>query len=377
MTTERLYDLLDGLVVDLTPVDVVDTAWDRAHRTRQRRRLITSGGAAAAVVALAVGVAVIDGPDPSSGPPVTPPSQTPTPSPDGPDGPDRPDTTYAGIDIFWSPTLAEEAGLRWHDGGPVPQVIDLAAGAPDVAGEERVLAVFPVYDEDGMLDRVVALAPDGSSRSVDVSRLEPVRDEDGNAAALLPTDGGLSADGRHVFFAQDSSLEVYEFATDTWTTIDTPDWQAEGARWLSEDWIVLPLGTGYRVQGSSIGRPVNNLDVFWSTATLRDDAVVYGPIKSLKGDMAQSQRLAGPVEGELSNPEAVGVTQGDHRSALAFSDFDRAKGCCPVVGWLDAETVVYQSDGRLLAWRVGTHDVTRVAELVGGYGSGSWASLSE
>ena len=39
MTTQRLHDLLEELVTDATPVDGVDAAWERAARTRRRRRL--------------------------------------------------------------------------------------------------------------------------------------------------------------------------------------------------------------------------------------------------------------------------------------------------------------------------------------------------
>ena len=117
-------------------------------------------------------------------------------------------------------------------------------------------------------------------------------------------------------------------------------------------------------------------DVDWIFGELAEDALVYGPVKTTAGGYAQSQRLAGPVAGELANPEAIGVTRGRQLSALAFG-LDRAKGCCPVVGWLDADTVVFESGSRLLAWRVGTHDVTRVAELAGDVSVGSWATLSD
>ena len=341
MTTERLYDLLDELVVDASPVDAVDLAWDGAQRIRQRRRLAVTGSVAAAVIALAVGVAVLDGPDPSSGPPVTTPSQAPTTDP-SPSAPERPDTTYAGIDVVWSPTVAEEADLPWYAGAsPLPRTIDLAADAPGISGGDRALAVFAIYRNERSPCSSGCAVARGTSRSLDVSRLEPVRDVDGNAAALLPTDGGLAPDGRHVFFAQNSSLEVYEFATDTWTIIDTPDWEAEGARWLDAETIWLPSGETFGVDGRSTGRS----DVDWVFGELAEDALGYGPVKTTSGGFAQSQRLAGPVQGgDLANPEAIGVTRGGQQSALAFPDLDRAKGCCPVVGWLDGDTVVYESE---------------------------------
>ena len=42
--------------------------------------------------------------------------------------------------------------------------------------------------------------------------------------------------------------------------------------------------------------------------------------------------------------------------------------CCSAVGWLDADTVLFESrheDARILAWRVGTRDLYRVSDIRG------------
>lgn len=46
----------------------------------------------------------------------------------------------------------------------------------------------------------------------------------------------------------------------------------------------------------------------------------------------------------------------------------RWKQCCSVGGWLDIDTVLFESrheDARVLAWRVGTPDVYRVSDVRG------------
>ena len=271
MTTQRLHDLLEELVTGVTPVDGVDAAWERAARTRRRRRLAAVAGTT--VAALALGAVMLNRPDTSSSPPVTTPSPTPTvtrPSPppttESPVPSSPPDTTYAGAGVWWSPTLADEADLPWLEGdSPLPREIDLAEGAPDAAGLERAVAALSVFElESGALRRVVLLAPDGSTRSLDTSRLGPVQDEQGNAGLSPLTDGSLAPDGRHLFFVQNSSLELYEPATGSWRTIDTPDWLAEGARWLDADtvWVPAELNgvTGGWTYGVD-GRLISSADV--------------------------------------------------------------------------------------------------------------------
>lgn len=390
MTARQLHDLLDDLVSGTAPVDLVDVAWDRARRVR-RRRTAAAAGATAAVLVGATALAVVDrdGRD-TEVPPVVTPSATGSTSPEpSPTGDEPPDTTYDGIAVWWSPTVPEEAELPWVEDSPLPRFIDLMPRSPEPAVLDSASAVFAVFDEGGGLTRALVLSPDGAMSALDVAHLDPARDESGNAAALLSADGGLAPDGRHVFFVQNSSLEVYEFATGTWRTIDTPDWVAEGARWLDAATIWVPSALGasggstYGVDGRALGFTEVNAKAAIGPA----QGSPYGPVKVTRGAIAQTNRLVGPVvpvpEGNVSNPEAVAVRQGGTQLVLALDDplaaSGRSKGCCPVVGLLDADTVVFESSGRLLAWTVGTHDVRRVAEFIGttdeGYAA-SWASLT-
>ncbi len=215
------------------------------------------------------------------------------------------------------------------------------------------MAALSVFELESLaLRRVVLLAPDGSTRSLDTSRLGPVQDEQGNIGVAS---GNLAPDGRHLFFVQNSSLELYEPATGSWRTIDTPDWLAEGARWLDADTVWVPAelggatGSTYGVDGRLIS---SRTLAEQETVMLGDDAQVYGPVKTGAASSAQSQVLGGPVEpvpaGNVSNPEAVVVRKGRQLFALALHSADpsalRSKGCCPVAGMLDADTVVFESE---------------------------------
>jgi hypothetical protein len=80
----------------------------------------------------------------------------------------------------------------------------------------------------------------------------------------------------------------------------------------------------------------------------------------------------------LSGPEFL-VANG---AVLAFADLidagqdSRFKDCCPVAGWLDPETVVYESrqtDPVLVAWRLRSHDFRLVSRIRGQYDVASFA----
>lgn len=384
MTDHDLRDLLHERVAHETMPDLSGPAWQGGLRVRRRRRVGAVAGAVALTAAVSVGVAGVDssapGPDqrPGGQVPTTPSREATREADTGSREPDpgsrEPDARYAGIGVWWSPEVAEEVGLPWYDGdtaATLPRTVDLSAGAPGATDVELALAVFAVFGGDE-LARVVVLAPDGTTRSLDVSRLDPVRDEFGNAAALLPANGGLAPGGSHVFFTQNSSLELYEFAAGTWRTIDVPDWLAEGARWLDDQtlWVPTELGGSegrtYGLDGQPLGRAVVDM----TSARGTQAASAYGPEKALGATVAQTYRLDGPVaplpdERSISNPEALVVTEGERRLALAFPDPGRSKGCCPVAGWLEDGTVAFESGGRLLAWRVGTPEVQRVSTISG------------
>lgn len=341
---------------------------------------------------------------PGGGGDPAPPSQSPTPTSPGPSDTaptiPAPEAVSAGkqygAQVWWAPDKAEEAALPRLDVAGLPEEIDLSAGSPPHPPGVRASAMFAVGNADLADGRVVVLGTDGATYSLDVGRLDPVADEPGNR--YLPFgEGSLSPDGRHAFFRQESSLEVYNLVTGEWTTIDTPDWLAEGARWFNatEIWVPQSLGatdgsgTVYDISGGARGTDQIAGHSLWKAGS----GEAYGPLRLDRTDLsgrgprvAQAQfpgvDLADPNGTLVSGADAVVTSEtadgGPSVLVLPYSggaQSGRWKGCCPVVGWLEGSgTLLFASrgsvgddagDSRVLAWKVGTPELFRVSQVTG------------
>lgn len=384
MTEQTLREALNDIASDITGPDLVDAAWAGATRRRRRTGIALTSGVAASVALVAVGATVV-GSTPDAGPD---PAKTPTgdpspsvPSPSVPSEPTRPDATDSqGNPVWLSPSVAEEATLPWLTQSVLPRVLDVGDGPRTEPLFSSAVAVFLVgdVDADAAPSRAVVVDRDGGTSSIDIGHLDPVRDENGNAAAQLPA--GLSPDGRHVAFTQNSSIEVYEFGAASWQSVDTPDWLAEGARWLDNETLWVPdvlggdVGSTYNLGGALTAR-----DVPWRGAAPSPDG--YGPTKlNSAGRHARSQSSSSSVKvgGQTwGGYEALVVQTGERRQLLAYwPPYEgRSKGCCEVVGWFDRDTVAYRSGDRILAWRLGTDFHFRVTDITG-VGAGEWSVAS-
>lgn len=375
MTDQRLRDLLHEQVADLESTDRSAAAWAGARRIRQRRITVVAS-AAVATVAVVAGSLVLtkgDGGEP------TDPAPTPTTERSVQSSSVEPGRDYRGAKTWWAPSDAAEKDLPLLRGTPLPDEIDLAEGAPAHPTGVRAVAVYQLSGESAAPGRVVVIGTDGASYSLDVGRLDPVTDEQGNALTPLMAES-LAPDGKRVFFIQESSLEVYDLTTGTWATYATVRWLAEGARWISATDIWAPgelgrpngIGTTYDAAGGSPDTSWSAPRRVWDTS---DEP--FGIVRETQGGgVAQAMFLAeaalDPQGVSMGGLDAVAakVNWGDvaHLLVMPGPDSGRWKGCCPVVGWLDDATVVLQSrsnTSRILAWRVGTPDLQRVSRLVG------------
>jgi hypothetical protein len=344
MTDQRLRELLDEHVADLTTVDLVDGAWQQARTVRRRRR--ATAAAAAAVVAVVGTTAVVASrSDDGTMPPVTSPSGTTTPRSD--EGPKAVRSgTYGGAPVWWAPTTTEEADLPRLDGTALPAVIDLSDGRPAWPGGMRAVALLQLWgDEPGA---VVVVGEDGTSYSLDVSRLGRVRDGGGND---YPPVGpmSLSPDGRTASFRQEGALEVYDLVHGGWRTEDFRPLDGEG-------------GIAGPAEGDESYGPTA-----WSRGASGARGVyLAGPVPAPTGDQRSVDAIV-VVDGTLSGHPLL-----PPYPVLAFPDNRADDGrwlqCCPPVGWLDNETLLFESrwaEAKVLAWKVGTPDVYRVSDIVG------------
>ncbi|WP_109507820.1 hypothetical protein [Nocardioides speluncae] len=382
MTEHTLRDTLNDIAGDITGPDLVDRAWADATRRRRRTQLAAVGAIAASVAVIAGGAAVIGGtPDAAPGPSHPPsstrsPSGSPSPLPSGQSQPDA--RTDEGDPVWFSPSVPEEPSLQWATQSVLPRTIDAGDVVHVGVGSGSAVAVVLVGDLSGEYGptRAVVVDRNGSHTALDIGRLEPAQDQDGNGAAPLPA--GLSPDGRHVAFTQNSSIEVYEFASAQWQSVDTPDWLAEGATWLDNETLWVPdvlegeVGSTYALDGRQTAR-----DVPKPGGKPEDGG--YGPTKSNSaGWHAQSNYQ---VSAKLRPRESVGfealvVRRGEQRRILAYWPPYEGEGrgvqCCMAVGWLDEETVAYQSGDRVLAWKLGADSHFQVAEITGVASGDEW-----
>ena len=381
MSDSELHDLLHERVADVTMPDVAERAWGRARRIRRRRTTAAIAGTVAAVVVTAFVVDNGPGLDRSERPvlPATRPA-VPTPTPGAST---RPDGRFHGWRVYWGPTPAEEARLP-RAASPFPDTVDLSAPAPGLADEpiRTALAAYVVGDDAGGT-RLLLLARDGTLRTVDTSRVAPLDDGAGNDVSVA-RDTLLSPTGEYLAFPQARSVLVLTLATGAWRTIDTGDDVTTTVQWDDDTDLWLPRtsqggwGPLYSVtDGARWGRR----HLVPPTGPLGDGngASPYGRWRLGPGGLAQSwARVEGlPVPSNETTPSQVVLAAGLTPSSNALlvlgaatpSDGNpRPDFCCGVAFWLDRDVVVYGSrmrPGRLVAWRVGTHDLRQVTTIVG------------
>ena len=184
----------------------------------------------------------------------------------------------------------------------------------------------------------------------------------------MPANGGLSPDGWTLFAAQQDAVAVYDLRTGRWRELPAPARTAASARWLDAATIWVPDAAG-AATGSTWSPDGTKLaaSVRWTPPDLRQAEAdepygswVDGPA------VAGSYFLAGPVPGgPVTNPEALIAQTGEATALLALAQADRGKGCCTAVGWLDEATLAFLTNGRVMAWQVGTARLYRVSELTG------------
>ena len=282
---------------------------------------------------------------------------------------------YGGVPVWWAPSTEQEPDLPQLTGSGLPERIDLSETSGEVPAGTRAVGLFQLWGEHP--GEVVVVGADGSTYSLDVSRLDPVTIRRGIEIAPV-THESVSPDGRYAVFVQERSLEVYDFDESSWTTItprhdaylDSVGWRGNLIEVRSQ--TDLDLQRYGPTTGRYLGRSTD-LDPYLGPRS-RDDS--YGPIARFDDAGARGLILAGPVGSpdllEHQSVEAVGAGGTSKPEAvLALTggpDEGRWTQCCPVVGWLDESTVLFESrheDARILAWRVGTSDVYRVSDIRG------------
>lgn len=373
MTDTDLRDLFRAAAPDVDRHDpaAIDRAWRDGSRRRVGARAAVVGTIAATAAAV-TGVSMLDGPAGrvAPAPSVDSPTSTPTSTETGPPVAERAGE-YEGASVWRAPSVMDEASLPPLPVVQLPPVIDLDAPQVGAVGEP-VVALF-----SGAGERAIALTASQRVVEIDTSRLEPLTDEPGNGRNPLSS-YSLSSDRVSAFFIQKSSLEVLDFVTGEWTSIGTPDWLAEEARWVMTDKIWVPTKLGEDSDGTVhpvAARGTTSASVDWIHGWTGPGDEPFGPVAAGPFGTAQAAFTQMVVPGGMSYPQAIMVDQAGARNVLTLDSGGsseggtRGKGCCVALGWLDRDTVLFSSSGsegqRILAWDVGTPSVYRVSDILG------------
>lgn len=370
MTDTELRDLFRDAAPSLAGPDptAIDRAWRDGTRRRFGARAAVVGSIAAAAAAV-TGVAVLDLGSPSG---TAPASQDPSGGVRPLD--DTADLTVGTTSMWLSPTPDEELALPDVDGGPVPTTIDLAADAPSATEQplrSAVAALAPYGDEP--IDRLLLIDPEGERRWLDITDLEfdPER--------VRPvTPGMLSPNGKTLVFPQDGHVMRFDVPTGEWRRLETGTEGDVSISWASPRYVlVMTEATGGVLQVFGLdGRPRGNaLEPDPETAPLGVDgpAADYspygiGPGRGIRSVLSWVGSRPVEVDGG-SGYELMVVTDQPRSRGLLFDDGgERWLQCCPVVGWLDDDTVVYESrkaEPQLVAWTIGRDDFASVTRITG------------
>ncbi|MFF5054384.1 hypothetical protein ACFY1S_14500 [Micromonospora sp. NPDC000663] len=383
MNEQDLRRLLTVSVEDVLPSQPATAGWDRARRTRRTRRAV---GAVALAVALIGGGTVAVLRPPADPPPDHPVAPTPTVEP-----------THAG------PVQRPPAELTYP-----PDPLARLADPPTVPLSERpvrqALALYQPLDEEGRaVGPVRVLGDDGVVRGLDVVTLAPTRDAGGNEAAAVKP-GVLSPDGRWAAFAQTNELIMVDLTRAGVRRIPL-DGYLELVVWASDRVLVGGDNRTYTVERDtdaastidvsawdvvapdpSAGREAALIEMIGERggltlrsrtardATLRseqritDDALpapyqvneFYGRGWLHGGRIATGAWI---VSGEIDGAEGAAVLDARTGAVTHLLDLgrDRAKGCCPVLGWDNRGAVLLRLDPAGLArWNPETGEITGI-----------------
>jgi hypothetical protein len=403
MTERDLGSLLERASEHLPEVDFAQGAWAAAVAERARRRRLAVGTlGAVAAAGLAVTAVQLGG---TTGQRPTPAISTTTPASAG--------TLSDGTAYAVMPLEGTESQLPKFAVG-LPSVIDLAstATATVFSAARPPQSVVAVYLRvDGDLFQPVLVTGDGKQVLVDGVSLVSTNDASGNAA--MPIGPRAIGGGRYVVFPQRDHVLRLDTRTGATVSYPVPSNHVEWAGWAADTATIVARAAdhAWTIDGSVPGAKAVAADTAYEgkfrlaatadtrslwigrydqTRSLADQRSVTSPVTEVWQDTISTEQWAatgaffdqnltsavirrgnGPIYQGLV---AVEGDRGKARLLLAPENPDgqtgRFKGCCTVLGWADATTVLYQSVGShgrwILAWNVSTGRVYEVSHLVTG-----------
>ena len=400
MTDRDLGALLERASEDVVELDLAEDAWARAvAQQRHRRRVVTTAAGAVAAAAVAVTTVQLAG------------SPTPEPTPANPITSTAPRTLSDGTAYDELPLEGKEIELAHFDAGLPSVITPRGAGTTTLGDRGLIAAPVAVYlQKEGDVYRPILVTRVGELRRVDTLALAPLRDASGNESPPLGP-RAIGGGGRYVAFAQPGKVVLLDVEDGSTRSIPVPSETLESVGWTLDQgtlvarsgdhaWTIDPekpddVATAadghyegaYQLRADSARSQGLTLHRYEDGVLVDGTAPLSAPVGSVWGEtIGTEQRAAagaffdqnitskvidrgnGPIYQGLV---AVDAETNRTRVLLAPENPDgqtgRFKGCCTVLGWADAATVLFQTVGShgswVLAWNVATGRVYEVSRI--------------
>lgn len=379
MTDQRLRELFDDLAETLPEGSPrAGELWRQGTRSRARRRWTVAAAAATVTVLVVVGIVV--SPEPVERGVVLHPSVTPTTS----TVPATPamDTAPPPSGEAALPTLATALPRSWAD---IPVVTA-------VSGPVLALAEFA----DGRIYMMKA----GGRVPLDV-KLRDAVDPSGNGGTPLKPNS-LAPDGTMAAFPQKDEVVVVDLVLGQTRRYPVRGYN-EMVLWRGEQLLVEQAKANYLLDlatGKAWRQPSKGFTGVAGYPGLRIVPSERGGWTVIREDGSEVALDLRDVTGEGGTPVGIGGDHGWQRGGLVARSVsghdgqeERAdvvvvadtatgrlvrtllmpwgdapdprcgKGGCPVRGWINQDTVLIESEDRLLGWNIDTGALSRVADL--------------
>jgi hypothetical protein len=416
MRRDEVQPLLERAADRLPVPDLADAAWAAGLEIRRRRRRGTAAAVAVVLVAAAI-VALLAATNGDKAEPVPPdvlPSSSPTAVPPG----TVPRAgVIAGLDYWMAPPAGSERFLD-RVATPLGDTLRVPDKPGDLASHPVSQITAVVLGRHGDRYRPLLLDADGHWGEAPVDLLS-VRDGPTGRGPPLSA-ASVAPNGRLVAFPQSGALVLVDGATADVRRIEIPEQDIRTVSWLPDSERVLVSGedVAFRIL---VGAAMPGEQLVTVIPGSNDPADVTAPYRlssdggqvllaqySTASGWAVQGRLQLPVTGWsgqtfstasgvarlflaeqlpqiptiVSQPQVVAVisTAWNVPSRLLVlgetppgtpgktdPDEVRVPGCCSVLGWYDARTVLVRVVGKhtawILAWDLRTSQVRRVTEL--------------
>ena len=372
MNDEDVRRVLTFAVEDVRASGLDASSWSRAQKQRRRRRVTIASGVLTVGVASTAAFVVADAPRRDDA--ILNVAQTPNP---------LPSASSAKILAQTAPGPRANARLP-QTASPYAPLSAVPKAAPPLSSSAAATAALAVLQVAP--DELLILTQGGQWRSqrLDSNTL-------GNQVQVAAGGARISPDGLRIAIPAGENVVVVDVQSGS-LSVQKPSGQGRELQYLNwldnrrlvaggdfgqSEWVIPGVVKPSEISAGDIVRGAPEatqllarelvLGAAPSEARLRLPSSSAVHVDAWYGDaVARGSQIARTAFINANDEQAVLVVDartGGVTGALRLSYEARSQGCCAVLGWMDESRVLFRDGDVVLAWRVGTTQLERIATL--------------